>query len=108
MTACHGESAVQPVSQRMALVEAAETTNNGLHHQAAFERTMKKADLNVVKTVIAQSKLTNKMVAEAFGFKDTESLNVEFLDNFGMTLTEFRQRCKTQTPEEDSQTSQAG
>ncbi len=61
---------------------------------------MKKANLEVVKTVIAQSKLTNKMVAEAFGFKDIDTLNVEFLNTFGMSVAEFRQRCKEQPSSE--------
>ena len=58
---------------------------------------MKKANLDVVKNVIQQSRLSNKMVAEAFGYKDVDNLNVAFLDTFGMSVSEFRQRCKSQT-----------
>lgn len=69
---------------------------------------MKKADLEVVKTVIAKSRLTNKMVAEAFGFKDSDTLNVEFLNTFGMSVAEFRQHCKTQPLSEPEQDANAG
>ena len=65
---------------------------------------MKKANLEVVKTVIQKSKLPNKMVAEAFGYDNVDTLNVEFLDTFGMTVAEFRQRCKeNETAEENTQ-----
>jgi transcriptional regulator GlxA family with amidase domain len=58
---------------------------------------MTKAKLEIVKKVIQQSRLSNKMVAEAFGYKNADNLNVEFLDTFGFTLTEFRERCKQAT-----------
>jgi YesN/AraC family two-component response regulator len=55
---------------------------------------MQKAKIEVIKKVIQQSRLTNKMVAEAFGYDNVDNLNVEFLDTFGETVTEFRERCK--------------
>lgn len=56
---------------------------------------MKKAELEVVKTVIEKSRLTNQMVAEAFGFENSDALKVEFLNTYGETVAEFRKRCKT-------------
>ncbi len=50
--------------------------------------------LKMVKEVIEHSKLPNMMVAEAFGFKDEKDLNIEFLDCFGMSVSEFRKNCR--------------
>jgi transcriptional regulator GlxA family with amidase domain len=63
---------------------------------------MSKANLAVVKSVIETSHLTNKMVAEAFGYESADALNIEFLNSFGMSVAEFRQRCK-EAPDSDLQ-----
>ena len=62
---------------------------------------MQKAKIEVIKKVIQQSRLTNKMVAEAFGYDSVDNLNVEFLDTFGETVTEFRERCKANQSENE-------
>lgn len=69
---------------------------------------MKKANLEVVKNVIEKSKLPNRMVAEAFGYDNEETLNIEFLDSFGMTVAEFRQRCKAQTEQKNDDQADVG
>ncbi|MDX1343619.1 MAG: hypothetical protein R3309_06710 [Reinekea sp.] len=69
---------------------------------------MNKDKLEVVKNVIQTSHLTNKMVAEAFGFSSADALNVEFLNTFGMSVAEFRERCKSSPPAEEDTQSHTG
>jgi len=72
---------------------------------------MENLKLKMIKEVIETSNLPNAVVADAFGFKDVKDLNIEFIDTFGMSVSEFRKHCREMSKSEkveDQNTLSAG